>query len=1105
MPQSELTEIEIIFDEVVLISDPELRQSKLIERCAGNTQLRERIQSLLSAYSQGEFLETSAVELATGGIQASSLCGRTLGNYCLLDLLASGGMGEVYLARELVSPHAYVAIKLLAGDLNTRYGQSRFALEQELLQKLDHPGIVRLIEIGQTTDARPYIVMELVRGLPIDQFCDRAQLTLDKRMELIIQICQAMKHAHGLGIVHRDLKPSNILVQLQAGNAQIKIIDFGVAKCLGAQETVAASLTCAEQILGTPAYMSPEQLDWSADVSPQSDVYSIGAVLCTLLIGTTPLDAQLRSQVSEPNGDDQSHWADVMDIQKLRQALLHGQPARPSQILAELPPSEAEQAACLRSISLTQLRQKLPPQLDWIVLKALSPQRSHRYPSVAALSADLQAVLEDRPTTAGPPSLMERLSKWSNRNSHWLKNAAIGCLIVGILLGFWWAKVFRERLQSEADVVTSKQQLAQHQLQQKQYVADLRQSAIAIRNGDGSVAQGLLEKYQQGKDAEQFDTFALRYLVGLQIDPQRFSLGHLHDILDMDLSPDGKLLATCDSGGQILVRSVDSLDDPDSEPLATLDTVEKEVTRVRFSPDGKLLATTGQEANVRLWKTDSWELHAQLRCRGSTVSSMAWAPDGNFLAAGDRLGRLYVWESRTLERLKGVPQLQGQLRAIAWSPDGKTLAIAEDNQVSLWNPNSWQMLGHFQFEDGVLVVDFSPDSQFLAIGGYFSELITVDVRSCEIEQRVSIPFGGLWSIHFLEGDAMVVGIGSGHVAYLHRLELEKHWHRIREATVSETNNRIRRVVPLPDGQNLLVTLQENRQVAKVDRFSLAGFDSIPTDVSLVHDSLQAQPIFQESFQTTTECFPVHSRAAGLTAVAGRDDQGSCIGLFQHSTGRLVNRIPTPDRVRQLCFSPDGRRLSICGTDPRGDPPDNVRPAAILFHIETSQNQALPWPTGGEESRCAFTDTGRLLVAGAFQIREIACIDSATGELIRTHSLSSTFISLATTRDDQQVLIGQFDRLSCFSADLSRLLWSAPSPEMIVAIEECHDGRTIACLCYDGKTRLWDKESHDMLYELPYQGPAPLLNHPSFWLASPDPNTLIFGGVEMPESIRFQAR
>jgi serine/threonine protein kinase len=171
--------------------------------------------------------------------------------------------------------------------------------------------------------------------------------------------------------------------------------------------------------------MSPEQLDWSADVSPQSDIYSIGAVLCKLLIGTTPLDACIRLHPTADNGDSENHLAEVLDIQKLRQTLLQEEPGKPSRILADLPANESEEVARKRGVSLSDLQQELHKQLDWVVLKALCPQRSDRYPNATALSADLQAVLDHRPTTAGPPSLLTRLSKWSRRNSQWLKNAAM--------------------------------------------------------------------------------------------------------------------------------------------------------------------------------------------------------------------------------------------------------------------------------------------------------------------------------------------------------------------------------------------------------------------------------------------------------------------------------------------------------------------------------------------------------------------------------------------------------------------------------------------------------------------------------------------------------
>jgi serine/threonine protein kinase/WD40 repeat protein len=1154
MAQPEPPEIENIFDEIVMISDPEQRQSKLRERCAGNSQLLERVQSLLKAYSQGEFLESSAAELVTNANQSSSLCGKTLGEYCLLELLASGGMGEVYMAREIASTPSYVAVKVLSAELYTRHARTRFALEQELLRKLDHPGLARLIETGQTSDARPYFVMELVRGLPIDQFCDRAEMDLDKRLALVIQICQAMQHVHDLGIVHRDLKPSNILVQPQAGSAQVKIIDFGVAKCLGAQETVAASLTCAEQILGTPAYMSPEQLDWSADVSAQSDVYSIGAVLCKLLIGTTPLDAQLRSQAVDHNGDDETRWADVMDIQKLRQALLHGEPDRPSQILAELPISLAEDIARLRSIALPQLRQKLLPQLDWIVLKALSPQRSDRYSSVAALSADLQAVLEDRPTTAGPPSLVDRLSKWSKRNSHWLKNAAIGCLIVGSLLGFWWARVYRQGLEQQAASLASEQQIVQQKLQQRQFAAYLRQAATAMMAGNEESAERLLKNYTLGQAAQRFSSFALNYLLRQQVKPQLFDVDHQHYVSDMDISPDGRWVVTGDNGGEIRVHALDELGKSSLASVVVLENLGKEVHKVRFSPNGDYLAATGQDRKVRLWRTDSWKQHAVLPCGDITLNSLVWSPDNKRLAAGDRRGRLFVWELETLERQRDLPTLTGPLRAMAWSPDGKTVAIAEDTQVGLWNPDDWQCSGRIEWgAASILSLVFSPDSKTLAIGGYTMGVLMLDVDAGEIRQRLNSPLGDVWSMAFHKNDGLFVGYSTGYLSYFHRMGPEKRWRSTRDAAVIDTGSRIVRIAPDLDGRSLWIALHEERKIANLDCVSLIGFESLAKqpsrvigaqalgieapsrgeeDISRDEGVALVQPVLPHGFEATPDCRPayhagpglpsgagLHSGAgphsgaglhtgkgphwgAGMIALAGRDDQGSCILLYRESDGEVIDRIPSPNRVRQLGFSPDGSCLAIGGPDPMANASEGSRAATFIYHCDTRETQPIEWPNDGSECRFCFGESGKRLIVGGLRKLEIACIDSLSGELVKTQSLSTNLLAIHASRDGRQVIIGQTDRLTCFSSDLSRQLWSLPTPEMVTSIVDCPDDRTIACLSLDGRIRLWDSLTQEVLYEMPFEGPEWPYEPHLFWLESPDPNTLIFDGFQMPEAIRF---
>jgi non-specific serine/threonine protein kinase/serine/threonine-protein kinase len=336
-----------------------------------------------------------------------------IGPYRVLQLLGQGGMGLVYEAEETGPVRRRVAIKVVRAGLNSRQVIARFDTERQALAVMNHPGIAKVLQAGETETGEPYFTMELVRGLPITAYADTHRLSVPDRIQLFIEVCRAVQHAHQKGVIHRDLKPSNVLVTEQDGRPQPKIIDFGIAKATGRELTDEAAVTMAGVAVGTAAYMSPEQASAPAtDIDTRADVYSLGVMLYELLIGGLPVDPA----VMGPHAF----------LVSLTSGLIN--PPAPSARLGSTP-ADGTVTHC-RQTDLPRLKRELRGDLDWIVLKAISLDRTRRYDSANGLADDLQRHLANQPVIARPPSARYRLAKFVRRHRVGVAAGAVVALAI---------------------------------------------------------------------------------------------------------------------------------------------------------------------------------------------------------------------------------------------------------------------------------------------------------------------------------------------------------------------------------------------------------------------------------------------------------------------------------------------------------------------------------------------------------------------------------------------------------------------------------------------------------------------------------------------------
>ncbi len=423
MNQPETRE-EAIFESALRLPVAQ-RAAYLDQTCAGDANLRQRIEALLGAFERaGAFLKRPAVaedaRTLADSLPPAERPGDFIGRYKLLQQIGEGGCGVVYMAEQEEPVRRRVALKVIKLGMDTKQVIARFEAERQALALMDHPNIARVLDAGATATGRPYFVMELVRGIKVTEFCDEHKLPTRDRLELFIQICHAIQHAHQKGVVHRDLKPSNILVTVNDGVSVPKVIDFGIAKATTGQPLTDKTLfTAFEQFIGTPAYMSPEQaVLTSLDIDTRSDIYSLGVLLYELLTGKTPFDAKELLQAG---------------FDEMRRTIREQEPARPSTRLSSMLEGELTAAASRRHVEALKLINLLRGDLDWIVMKCLEKDRARRYETANGLAMDLCRHLNNEPVVARPPSNLYRFQKQVRRNK--LVFAAVAAVALALMMG----------------------------------------------------------------------------------------------------------------------------------------------------------------------------------------------------------------------------------------------------------------------------------------------------------------------------------------------------------------------------------------------------------------------------------------------------------------------------------------------------------------------------------------------------------------------------------------------------------------------------------------------------------------------------------------------
>jgi WD40 repeat protein/serine/threonine protein kinase len=685
-----------------------------------------------------------------------------IGRYRLLEEIGHGGCGVVYMAEQEEPVRRKVALKVIKLGMDTKQVVARFEAERQALALMDHPNISKVLDAGATQTGRPYFVMELVGGIRMTDFCDQNHLTIRERLDLFIQVCRAVQHAHQKGVIHRDIKPSNVLVATQDGVPVPKVIDFGIAKATQGRLTDQTMFTAFEQFLGTPAYMSPEQAQLGGlDVDTRSDIYSLGVLLYELLTGKTPFDSKELLSAG---------------LEAMRRTIQEKEAPPPSTRLKQELASQLVQAPN-KAIARNP---KIGRDLDCIVMKCLEKDRSRRYDTANGLARDIERHLNNEPVVASPPSRIYNLQKLYRRNRLVVSATAL-IILVGMLGGggiLWQWGSARQHARLEH------QERKRAERASERALATLaRMEAIEVRRAEEYYEAGdrgnmltylalILRQNPSNRVAAErlFSTLSHRHWSRLACPP----LLHSNRVTSAMFSRDGRWVVTSAADNTARVWDANS-----GQIVAGPFRHNAEVNTAEFSPDGHFVVTASDDFTARVWDARTGLPVTEAIPHSAQVKLARFSPDGQIFITlcDDRTARL--WDAHTGRSIcpalthGNEPPKGNFFREAAFSPNGALVATAcrEKGIVRVWSCSTGEMIDKLEYGDSeTSCVRFSIDGQRLAIA-YCTNTALIWTVGSSPPQSLSLPQDGkLLSIEFSPDGQRVVTASSGGTAQVWDIE-----------------------------------------------------------------------------------------------------------------------------------------------------------------------------------------------------------------------------------------------------------------------------------------------------------------------------------------------
>jgi WD40 repeat protein/serine/threonine protein kinase len=994
-----------LFIEALKYSTPEQRAEFLGNACGENTMLRQQVELLLAANEEaGDFLERppaavspNTLVISSGAVLVTEKPGDTIGRYKLREQIGEGGCGVVYVAEQEQPVRRRVALKIIKLGMDTKQVVARFEAERQALALMDHPNIAKVLDAGATETGRPYFVMELVRGIKITDYCDKNNLSTRERLNLFIQVCAAIQHAHQKGVIHRDVKPSNVLVTLHDGVPVPKVIDFGIAKATSDQRLTDKTIyTAFEQFIGTPAYMSPEQAEMSGlDIDTRSDIYSLGVLLYELLTGRTPLDAAtlLRAGLDE-----------------MRRIIREQEPQRPSTRLSTLQEADLTTIAKHRHAEAPKLISLLRGDLDWIVIKALEKDRTRRFETVNALATDIKRHLDNEPIAARPPSQLYRLQKVVQRNK--FACAAAGAVGVALLLGLGlstWLFIREREAHKVALSAEHQQSILRAEAEKERRAAEAHRHEAELQTLNATnekaradeqarIAIGTLQqmKIQRAEDLFKADNTSLALALLAQVlreNPSnlvaaqrimsalternflipRFALQGSNQLAAF--SKDGSWLATVgpsnhlaildsNSGrlvagpvglsnavsalefsadaAQLLVQSSNQVTLWNSTSLVRSKDCSKlsqEIVSAHFTPYGpRVISADG--GNVFILDMSGTVLAGPLEHDFDGAELTIFSRDGNRLAVSSRNSDLRIWDARTGVPLTAHLKAGGSGPTFCFSPDGKAFIVGSWGSAhAYFGDTSVVPLKHMALNHPACIpsVDFNPDGRTFVTGADDGTVRVWDASTGKLRSESIHRDGGIRTVQFDSSGKRLMSSSADHTIRL--------WSADSGQPITEPlrhQGGLHKVEMSSDARSVLLVSETNAQVWDL-RPGKALPEVQPSEAQQDQSIVSPDGIFEVELQGHYNGRPTQAR------------------ILDHRTRRpLIGDLIFEANVFSVRFSPDSQRIALGIGRVNG----KAKGRAEIFDIRTGR-KVMELPSDDWAAKCAeFSPDGRMIATGS---------------------------------------------------------------------------------------------------------------------------------------------
>jgi WD40 repeat protein/serine/threonine protein kinase len=1110
---------EQVFLAALELTDPAERAAYLDRTCGGDATFRRQVEALLAAhFRSGTFLDSPAVDRPREGALPDPTATANLGpdganvppaspadsggatadgsgkdeqagtvvagKYTLVEVIGEGGMGSVWRARQTEPVKRFVAVKLIKAGMDSRQVLARFEAERQALALMDHPNIAKVLD-GGLHDHRPFFVMELVKGVPITEFCDARKLTPKERLELFVPVCQAIQHAHQKGIIHRDIKPSNVLIALYDDRPVVKVIDFGVAKATGGALTEQTIDTGFGALVGTPEYMSPEQATFNnLDIDTRSDVYALGGLLYELLTGSPPF---ARKELERKG------------LLEVLRVVREEEPPRPSTKLSTadaLPSLSAN-----RGTEPKKLTGMLRNELDWIVMKALEKDRSRRYETANGFAADVLRYLSGEAVRAHPPSAAYRLKKFVRRNKGPVIAASLVlfALLAG-MAGTTGGLIEARRQEQEA---RKQEQVARDETAAKEQARAAEAERVRERDQAlGQAKDALASEADRIKERDAALALEVQRVkerdAALEESKYRLDIGNFllavaaYDGTDTALARrrlesirakqrgwEWHYLRRLSTGGIFTISAGDS------------------VINVAFSPDGTRVVTGGQDHTARVWDARTGRPLLELKGHTDTVRSMAFSPDGTWLvtASDDRTAR--VWDARTATSRLELKGHTGAVWSAAFSPDGtRIITGSEDGTAKVWDAKTaapqLELKGH---SESVHSAAFSPDGTRIVTGGGAHVARVWDARTGTMQLELMGHGHIVMSVAFSpDGTRIVTACGDQKARVWDartgtiQLTLQGHTSGVEGVAFSPDGTRIvtgstDQTVKVWDARSGAIQLDLKGHTGRVMSVAFS-----PDGCRIVSGSWDGTAKVWDA-RTGTPQIEVKGHVHDVSSVAFSPD-GARIAtaswdrtakVWDARTGTLqLTLTGHTEWVKGVAFSPDGTRI-VTGSWDRTAKVWDAKTGARLLELKGHTDKV---------SAVAFSPDGARIATASWD-RTAKVWDARTGTLQLTLTGHTELVGgVAFSPDGTRIVTG--------STDQTVKVWDARSGaiqldlkghiSVVTSVAFSPDGSRIVSGSWDGTAKLWDARTGTPQGDL--KGHKDLVCAVAF---SPDGNRIVTGG------------